>query len=64
MVTLAALHLFNVDKGAEKMNEEKAQLFHHLVSKLLYQSCRSRQYIQTVVFSVHRSRTSKIIRSY
>jgi hypothetical protein len=36
--TPAALHLFNVDDSAEKLNEEKAQLFHHLVAKLLYLS--------------------------
>jgi len=31
--TPAALHLFNVDDGAEKLDEDKAQLFHHLVAK-------------------------------
>ena len=39
--TPAALHLFNVDYGAQKLDEEKAQLFHHLVAKLLYLSWRS-----------------------
>ena len=39
--TPAALHLFNVDDGAQKLDEEKAQLFHHLVAKLLYLSWRS-----------------------
>ena len=34
--TPAALHLFNKDKGAEKLPEEKGQLFHHLVAKILY----------------------------
>ena len=34
-MTSAALHLFNVDDSAEKLDEEKAQLFHHLVTKLL-----------------------------
>ena len=43
------LHLFNMDDGTEKLNEEKAQLFHHLVAKLLYLSLRSRQDIQTAV---------------
>ena len=47
--TPAALHLFNVDDGAEKIDEEKAQLFHHLVTKLLYLSQRSRQDIQMAV---------------
>jgi len=36
--TTAALHLFNVNEGAEKLDEEKAQMFHHLVAKLLYLS--------------------------
>ena len=34
--TPAALHLFNTDEGAEKLLEEKWQLFHHLVAKLFY----------------------------
>jgi len=33
-----AQHLFDVDEGAEKLNKERAQLFHHLVAKLLYLS--------------------------
>ena len=36
--TPAALHLFNVDDSAEKLDEDNAQLFHHLVTKLLYLS--------------------------
>jgi len=36
--TPAALHLFNGDDGAEKLDEDKMQLFHHLVTKLLYLS--------------------------
>ena len=40
--THAALHLFNMDDGAEKLDEDKAQLFHNLVAKLLYLSQRSR----------------------
>ena len=47
--TPAALHLFNIDKGAEKLDTDRAQLFHHLVAKLLYLSRRSRQDIQTAV---------------
>jgi len=48
-MTPAALHFFNIDDGAEKLDEERAQLFHHLVAKLLYLSRRSRQDIQTAV---------------
>jgi len=48
-ITPAALHLFNTDDSAEILCEEKAQLFHHLVAKLLYLSCRSRQVIQMAV---------------
>jgi len=47
--TPATLHLFNVDDGAQKLDEDRAQLVHHLVVKLLYLSRRSRQYIQTAV---------------
>ena len=45
----AALHLFNVDDGMEKLYEEKVQLFHHLVAKLIHLSHRSRQEIQMAV---------------
>jgi len=45
----AAFHLLNTDKGAEKLPEEKGQLFHHLVAKLLYLCWRIRQDIQTTV---------------
>ena len=34
--TPAALHLFNVDDGTEKLDKDRAQLFYHLVTKLLY----------------------------
>jgi len=47
--TPATLHLFNMDDSAQKLEEDKAQLFHHLVEKLLYLSQRSRQDIQTAV---------------
>jgi hypothetical protein len=47
--TPAASHLFNVNKDAKKLQEESAQLFHHLVAKLLYLSRRTRQDIQTAV---------------
>ena len=39
----------NLDDGAEKLNKDKAQIFHHLVAKLLYLSQRSRQDIQTTI---------------
>jgi len=47
--TPATLHLFNMDDGAQKLDKDRAQLFHHLVAKLLYLSRRSRQDIQTAV---------------
>jgi len=47
--TPAALHLLNVNDSTEKLDEEKAQLFNHLVAKLLCLSRRSRQDIQTAV---------------
>jgi len=34
--TPATTHLFNVNLEAKKLSEEKLQLFHHLVAKLLY----------------------------
>ena len=46
---LATCHLFNIDDGAKKLSEEKAQLFHHIVMKLLYLCRRTRQDIQTAV---------------
>jgi len=39
--TPATSHLFNVNNGAKKLAEEKAQLFQHIVAKLLYR-CRRR----------------------
>jgi len=33
--TPAALHLFNMDDGAQKLDEDGAQLFHHLVATVL-----------------------------
>jgi len=47
--TPEALHLFNTDKGAEKLSEEKGQLFYLLVAKLLYLYRRTLQDIQTAV---------------
>jgi len=34
--TPAVCHLFNVNDGTKKLPEEKAQLFHHIIAKLLY----------------------------
>jgi len=47
--TPASSHLFNTDPGCKKLCEEKGQLFHHLVARLLYLSKRTRQDIQTAV---------------
>jgi len=44
--TPAACHLFNINDGAKKLLEEQAQLFHHIVAKLLYICWRTRQDIQ------------------
>ena len=47
--TTATCNLFNVNDGARKLEEKKAQLFHHLVAKLLYLCRRTRQDIQMAV---------------
>jgi len=47
--TPVAIHLFNTNDRAEKLSEDKAQLFHHIVAKLLYLCRRTRQDIQTAV---------------
>ena len=47
--TPAASHLFNVNKDATKLPKNSAQLFHHLVAKILYLSWRTRQDIQIAV---------------
>ena len=47
--TPAANHLFNVNDGAKKLAYDKAELFHHMVAKLLYLCRRTRQDIQTAV---------------
>jgi len=47
--TPVANHLFNVNPNAKKLPETTAQLFHHLMAKLLYISRRTRQDIQTAV---------------
>ena len=45
----AAGHLFYINPDATKLPEYKAQLFHHLVAKLLYLCRCTRQDIQTAV---------------
>ena len=45
----AASHLFQVSKGATKLDEEAAQEFHHNVAKLLFLCKRARPDIQTAV---------------
>jgi len=47
--TPAASHLFNVNDGAKKLSEVRAQLFHHMVGKLLYLFRRTQQDIKTAV---------------
>jgi len=47
--TPAVRHLFNVNPEAKKLHENTAQLFQHLVAKLLYQSKHTQQVIQTEV---------------
>jgi len=42
-------HLFNVNSEVKKLPEATAQLFHHLVAKLLYLSRCTRQDIHTTV---------------
>ena len=48
-MTPAAIHLINTNDGAVKLSEDKSQLFHHIVAKLLYLCRRTRQDIQTSV---------------
>ena len=45
--TLASSYLVNTDPGCKKLSEERGQLFHHLVAKLLYLSKHTTQDIQT-----------------
>jgi hypothetical protein len=47
--TPAACHLYNTNDGVRKLPEEREQLFHHIVAKLLYLCRRTRQDIQTAV---------------
>ena len=45
--TPAASHLFQINENCTKLDPEKADLFHHLVAKLLYLAKRSRPDILT-----------------
>ena len=47
--TPAAAHLFEVNDDCEKLSTEQAELYHHLVAKLLYLSKRARPDIQLAV---------------
>ena len=47
--TPAAFHLFNVNDSAKKWSEDKVQLFHHIVAKLLFKYRKTWQDIQTAV---------------
>jgi Reverse transcriptase (RNA-dependent DNA polymerase) len=48
-VNSAAAHLFDVNEECKKLDKEGAELFHHLVAKLLFLCKRSRPDIQPVV---------------
>jgi len=47
--TPAANHLFNIDDGVVRLKKDKANLFHHVVAKLLYLCKRTHQDIQTAM---------------
>jgi len=47
--TPAVAHVFSINLEAEKLPKATAQLFRHLVVKLLYLSSRTIQDIQTTV---------------
>jgi len=53
--TPAALHLFNADEGAEKLLEEKGQLFHHQVAKLIFMSKNSTRHPNCCGISMYQS---------
>eukprot|EP00957_Ditylum_brightwellii_P151119 11506975-Ditylum_brightwellii.AAC.1 len=48
-VTPAANHLFEVNEDAEKLGKENAELFHHIVAKLIFLYKRARLDLQTSV---------------
>jgi len=47
--TPAASHLFTVNEKAEKLDDEKSEIYHHLVAKILYLSKRTRPDLQPTV---------------
>lgn len=47
--TPAGLHLFEINENPIKLNNEQADLFHHMVAKLLFLCKRARPDIQTAV---------------
>eukprot|EP00957_Ditylum_brightwellii_P079907 6077763-Ditylum_brightwellii.AAC.1 len=49
VASLAADHLFQVDPGGEKLNEELAQAFHTIVARLIYVCKCARQDLQTAI---------------
>jgi len=48
-MTLAGDHLFVTNPECEKLPEKTAQVFHHIIAKLLYLCRRTWQDIQTAV---------------
>jgi Reverse transcriptase (RNA-dependent DNA polymerase) len=56
--TPAASHLFEINEKATKLDDKKAEIFHHLVAKLLYLSKRTRpDLLLTVAFLTTRVRS-------
>ena len=49
ITTPAAIHLFDVNKKQEKLDNAKKQLFHTYVAKLLFVSKRGRPDIQVAI---------------
>ena len=47
--TPAANYLFTINPNAEKLSSDKADLFHHLVAKLLYLGRRARPDLQLAI---------------
>ena len=47
--TPATRHLFEINENSLKLNEEKSEIFHHIVSKLLYVAQRARIDIQLTI---------------
>ena len=58
VTSCAAAHLFEVREDAEQLNEEKSEIYHSLVAKLLYIMKRARPDIKTAISFLSR-RVSK-----